>query len=115
MSQLERKRGKFLTAWLILMVIAAVGAAFLVYALTYGTRNPIPWLVPGQIAISAMQIVCVVALFKWKKWGFYGFCGVAVISMIMNLGLGDIFGAAQNFIPICFLWAALASKWSYFE
>jgi hypothetical protein len=33
----------------------------------------------------------------------------------MNLGLGDIFGAAQNFIPICFLWAALASKWSYFE
>ena len=97
------------------MVIAAVGGTFLVYAFTYGTRNPIPWLVPGQIVLSAMQIVCVVALFKWKKWGFYGFCGVVAISIIMNLSLGDIFGAARNFIPLSILWAALASKWSYFE
>jgi hypothetical protein len=34
------------------------------------------------------NVVCAIALFRWKIWGFWGFLGVAALALIVNVALG---------------------------
>jgi hypothetical protein len=43
--------------------------------------------VPSLILLLILNLVCVLALFKWKKWGFWGFCAVNVIGLFVDIGL----------------------------
>ena len=44
-----------------------------------------PWLIIAMIIFSILDIVCAVALFKWKKWGFYLYILSAIVAGISNL------------------------------
>lgn len=34
------------------------------------------------------NIVCIIALFRWKKWGFWGLVCTSVFYFIVNLAIG---------------------------
>jgi hypothetical protein len=52
--------------------------------------------------MSVFNLVCSIALFKWKKWGFWGFCGSTAVAFVLNQsmgmgiesGIGGLFGIA---------------------
>ena len=69
----QKKRHGCLTAWLVLMLVAN-SEAVLIYTLgSAGVRQNYPnapdWAFPVLEVIGIANVVCVVALFKWKKWG----------------------------------------------
>ena len=46
------------------------------------------WVFPFMIAAGVSNVLCAVALFRWKKWGFWGFVATTVLALAMNLYLG---------------------------
>ena len=88
----NKSRHGCLTAWLIFMMIAN-SMSVLIYVLGgQAIKQAIPnspgWLFPSLIVLSAFNLVCAIALFKWKKWGFWGFLGSSVAAFIINLSIG---------------------------
>lgn len=105
----QKKRHGCLTAYLIFMLIANAGVS-LVY-LSQGSTieqnaNLPSWAVPTLALFGIFNLVCAIALFKWKKWGFYGFVGSALIVTVINYicGLGVQLG---GFIGIAILYGVL--------
>ena len=88
----QKKRHGCLTAVLILMLIANSATA-LMYL--FGS-NVILQAVPGipswsLIALgifAAINLVCTIAIFKWKKWGFWGFIITSIAALFVNLSIG---------------------------
>jgi hypothetical protein len=39
-------------------------------------------------AAGLVNVLCAVALLRWKKWGFWGFVASAVAIFIVNLSIG---------------------------
>jgi len=50
--------------------------------------NAPSWLFPVLAVLGIFNLVCAIALFKWKKWGFWGFCASAVAALIINISTG---------------------------
>ena len=52
------------------------------------------WAFPLLVVGGFFNIVCAIALFRWKKWGFWGFVGSASIICVVNLSIGLGIGSA---------------------
>jgi hypothetical protein len=92
MTDQTKQRHGCLTAWLVLMI---VGNSFmaLMYLLKGGAvQQQFPdapgWFSPVMSLVGVINLVCAVALFKWKKWGFFGFAGTSAITFVLNLVAG---------------------------
>jgi hypothetical protein len=93
-----KSRHGCLTAWLVVMIVANSGSA-LVYILgSDAIRRTLPnapgWAFPVLIVFSLFNLVCSIALFRWKRWGFWGFCGSSVVALVVNLSVGLGIGSA---------------------
>ena len=93
-----KSRHGCLTASLVLMIVANSGSA-LVYILGGDAiRRTLPnapgWAFPVLIVFSLFNLVCAIALFRWKRWGFWGFCGSTVVGLVVNLSIGIPIGSA---------------------
>jgi len=51
------------------------------------------WL-PLVIVLCGFNVVCAVALFRWRKWGFFGLAGSALVQAIAT---GASFGTMHFF------------------
>ena len=81
-----------LTATLVFMFIAN-SAVTLLYTIgsdqvKRGLPDDAEWAIPVLAIMGVFNLVCAVALWKWKKWGFYGFAASAFIALIINLSIG---------------------------
>ncbi len=67
-----------------------------------------PWLFPITFFIIILNIIFVLALWKWKKWGFWGLVGTSLFSFIINV-LTDIsvFQASLGFVGLAILYVLL--------
>ena len=110
MSPEEKKRGTFLTVWLILILIANVAIALFYAALSFTSDIYTLFAI-----ISFFNVSFTVALFRWDKWGFYGFCGSTVVTFIINLILGAGLTSVLGFVSIFILYIAMKPKWEYFK
>ena len=94
----EKKRHGCLTAWLILMLIADSGSALMYLLGGNAIKTAYPdapgWTFPVLIVFSLFNLVCTIAIFKWKKWGFWGFCVSSIVALAINLTIG--LGIAQS-------------------
>ncbi len=94
----QKKRHGCLTAWLILMLVANAGCAVMYLLGGEAIKAAYPdapgWTFPVLIVFSLFNLVCAIALFKWKKWGFWGFCFSSAIALAVNLSIG--LGIAQS-------------------
>lgn len=86
-----RKRHGCLTAWLVLMLISNL-VAVLANAGSASVRQYYPnapgWAFPALIIVGILNIVFVIALFRWKKWGFWGCAATTVVAFVVNLLVG---------------------------
>jgi len=91
-----KNRHGCLTAWLILMIVANSLSLLMYLVMAAGEgeamREAFPdmpvWAIPALIVLSAFNVACAIALFRWKKWGFWGFCATSAIGLPINLYLG---------------------------
>ena len=105
MTQNKQRHG-CLTTWLILMIIANTLAAVIYLFASAPIQKQLPgspeWLFPVMALFSVINLICAVALLKWKKWGFLGFCASSIAVLLFNLSaglgtgtsLGGLLGAA---------------------
>src|ERR1043166_5618639 len=88
----RKERHGCLTTYLVLMIVANSAMALL-YLLGTGTikqRMPrIPdWAFPALAVLGIVNVICAVALFRWKMWGFWGVGISAAIAFFVNLTIG---------------------------
>jgi hypothetical protein len=57
-------------------------------AIQQNLPNMPDWGFPVLIAGGVFNLVCAIALFKWKKWGFWGFSLSACVVLFVNLAIG---------------------------
>ncbi len=111
MSENKQRHG-CLTAYLILLIVAN-SATSLIYllgskAITQNTSSMPEWAIPVLITFGVFNLICAIALFKWKKWGFWGCCISAVIMAGINLSLGlEIKSVIGGFVGIAILYGVL--------
>jgi len=110
--QESKQRNGWLTAFLILMIVANTGT-ILVYLFSGDSiRAASPgmpaWATPVLIAIALFNLACAVALFKWKRWGFWGLCASGAVTFLVNLMIGVGFmTAAIGLIGVAVLYGVL--------
>jgi len=109
-----------LTAYLLFMLVASVAAIiiYLACVIRPGFLAPIVdqvksgaglpnWAYPVFALMGALELICTVALYKWKRWGFWGFCGVAVLIFVVYAALYKISSAFSGLIGVLVLLAVL--------
>lgn len=83
----QKHRHGCLAAYLVLMIVINSVVALTYLLLSKDMHIP-RWAFPVLILAVAFNVVCAIALFKWKKWGFWGFTASAVTIFLVNLSLG---------------------------
>jgi hypothetical protein len=87
-----KQRHGCLTTWLVLMIIAnsltAVMYLFASDAIRKNLPNAPVWVFPILAVGGIFNVVCAIALFRWKKWGFFGFVATTILAFIFNLMIG---------------------------
>src|SRR6266516_1099007 len=101
-----KKRHGCLTTYLVLAIIANFATALLYLlgreAIKRSSPQHIPdWAFPVLIAVCLFNLVCAIALFRWKKWGFQGLVVSAAVALGVNvaIGLGPL-GASRGTIAV---------------
>lgn len=120
MVETEKKRGAWLTIWLILMLIANLYSALLYLILNKTLMSVYPhaplvaWYIYGLLTLA--NFVFVIFLFMWKRWAFFACCGTTLIAFILNLVIGlGIFSAIFGLVGIVILYLSMKSRWDLFE
>ena len=94
----EKKRHGCVTAYLIFLLIFNSGIALLYLTSSNELKSDYPnwpeWVIDMWIPESIFNLVCTVALLKWKKWGFWGFTGSSCYGFIISLYIGASMVAA---------------------
>ncbi|MEM8828568.1 MAG: hypothetical protein AAGE96_04325 [Cyanobacteria bacterium P01_G01_bin.19] len=109
---IKKRRHGCLTAWLIFMILANSVSALIYLLQAEAIRELSPnlpgWSFPVLIGISMFNLVCAIALFRWKKWGFWGFLSSSIAAFILNLSLGLGIGTSlSGLIGILILYGLL--------
>jgi len=93
----DKQRHGCLTAYLIFMIIANSASSLMYIFGSAAISEALPdmpgWSFPVLIFFGLFNVVCAVALFKFKKWGFWGFCVTAGIVGCVNIMIGIGFGS----------------------
>lgn len=88
----HKKRHGCLTAVLVLMIVVNSATAVMYLFGSSVIKQNLPgmpswaFVVMGIFAI--FNLVCAIALFKWKKWGFWGFIVSSIVALFVNLSVG---------------------------
>jgi hypothetical protein len=112
MVKIKKKRHVSLTAYLILMIVANAGAVLIYIVISDAILNFIasmPTWGPMVLVIAGLfNIICAVALFRWKKWGFWGFCASASIVPVLKVITGiSAVSAVGGFLGLPILFGVL--------
>ncbi|MBI5556497.1 MAG: hypothetical protein HY885_02560 [Deltaproteobacteria bacterium] len=94
----NKKRHGCLTVYLAVIVIANL-ATLLIYGLSSETVKELMPNLPGWVNIASMvfsltNLICAIALFKWRKWGFWGLLIPTIIMTGVNFSIGIDTGTA---------------------
>ena len=98
--------------YLVLVIIANSATALLYLfgaeAIKRSTPNIPDWAFPVLIVLVLFNLVCAVALFRWKKWGFWGLVASAVVVLGVNLAIGlGVSSAIVGLLGVLLLYGVL--------
>lgn len=107
-----KQRHGCLTAYLIFSMIANAATALILLTASTAIRQQAPnmpeWALPVLMVGGIFNLVCTIALFKWKKWGFWGFTCSAVVVFCVNLSIGtNPVNAVVGLLGIAILYGVL--------
>ena len=106
-----KKRHGCLTAYLVLMIIAnsALALIYLASMVSEDVRSNLPdgpkWLFPVSLVTASFNLICSIALLRWKEWGFWGYCVSAAVSFVINLEVFGQRGFGQSILGLGGLFA----------
>jgi len=87
-----KKRGFWLTAFLVLMLLANPFTAYIYFTNPESVIDAYPGASVGLIyflgLMCAVNVILAIGIFNWKKWGVYGFYAIAGTAFIINLYIG---------------------------
>jgi hypothetical protein len=125
------QRGVLLTLWLTLMLAANIMTGFMYFLLTYAELtfsptnvslaaeitavlfNTIPlWAAVLVSIFDIVNVVGVIALFKWRKLGFYALFMTTVAALVVNVWLGVGIYSILGLSGIIILYFLLRQKWA---
>jgi hypothetical protein len=70
-------------------MIIANSAVSLLYLFASRSLPHMPsWSLPLLAAGGLFNVICAVALFRWKRWGFWGFVGSAIFAAVIYILIG---------------------------
>jgi len=82
----KKQRGGWLTAWLVLMMIHGIFAAFLVlYLREQKDGVSAVWVLLVLFALAVAHIVAALAIWEWKRWGLIVYAAAVIVSMVVGL------------------------------
>jgi RNA polymerase subunit RPABC4/transcription elongation factor Spt4 len=119
-----RKRSGCLSTWLILMIIVNSISSLINLIGNDFVRRSFPmapgWMIIALGGAGIFNVVCAVALMKWKKWGFWGLLVSCVLVLIINLTIGLGLQSLGGILGIVILFILLTngkenSAWSRME
>lgn len=108
-SRETKTRGGCLTLWLVFWLIGAI---------TYQLQWAYPEWAP--VALSVIQVIFCIAIWKWKKWGVLGFIAAMLIWPVIGLFSSDfILETSTRFLyqlsGAFTLGLLVKPKWHFFE
>ena len=83
----QKQRHGCLTAYLVFIIVGNSATA-LIYLLGSENIHMPKWAFPVMIVAGIFNLVCAIALFRWKKWGFWGAVASGVVVFFINLSIG---------------------------
>ncbi len=115
-----KKRGFWLSAFLILMFIANLFTVYIYFSNPGMIVQAYPKMTltilyfMGSVAI--VNIILVAGIWTWNKWGIYGFYAVAAIVFCINVYIGlSIVGSLAGLVGTVIIFFTTKSKWEYFS
>jgi hypothetical protein len=102
----QKQRHGCLTAYLVFMVIAN-SLVTLMYLLRSIRIQILEWPFSVLIVAGIFNVVCAVALLRWKNWGFWGFAASAVVIFFVNSIRHGIGVALLGFLGLPILYGVL--------
>jgi hypothetical protein len=108
----QKSRHGCLTAWLVFMIIAnSATALFYLLIDSESIKQAYPnapnWALPLLVIVGLVNLVCSIALFRWKKWGFWGFCLSSIVAFITNIIIGIGAASIMGLVGIALLYGVL--------
>jgi len=114
---IKKQRSGWLTAWLVLMMIHGIFAAFLVLYLREQQSGTSPvWVLLVLFAMAAAHVIAALAIWEWKRWGLILYVAVTVVSMVVGLILtGTQLWVFHEVIPLVILGYLVKDQMKAFE
>ena len=98
----QKQRHGCLTAVLVLMIIANSATAFMYLFGGSTIKQNLPGIPSWALVVlgifAVFNLVCAIALFRWKKWGFWGFIASSIVALFVNLSIG--LGISQSLLGL---------------
>ncbi|MEA3336166.1 MAG: hypothetical protein U9R25_09680 [Chloroflexota bacterium] len=118
-QEIEKERGGWLSAILILIAIQGVFSSILMFSLRKNPGEPAaPWLWAAIVLLALADIVAVLGMWNWKKWGLY----LYAVSIIAGIAIGLVVYRTQLIVFHDIVLPAILAyiltrgdKWDYFE
>lgn len=83
---LEMSEGKQRHGCLATLLVVIIIANIIALVMYFSGRAEAPeWAVTVRAMGAIANIVCSIALFRWKKWGFVGLIVTAIVAFVVNL------------------------------
>ena len=118
---LPRKRPYFLRVMLILWMFFSAASACNYYSslrgrgIAYTPLHHPAWAILPVSILALVDLVCVIALWKWKRWGMYGLIASGAVMFIITLiGLGVV-DAVFSVSGIIIIGLLVRTVWSQFD
>jgi hypothetical protein len=93
--QEPKSRHGCVTAWLVLIIVANVVGALLLFVAQQQLGDSVSvhlaWFLPTIVFLSLANVVCAVAVLNWKTWGVIGICLIHAAA----IGIGVVLGTAS--------------------
>lgn len=87
----QKQRHGCLTAFLIFMIVANSLGVLRDLFMNSGVMSNIQqltWTSTLGIVCGVFNVICAIALFRWKKWGFWGLMASSIFGMFLTVSTG---------------------------
>lgn len=116
----QKKRGFWLTAFLILMFIANPLTAFMYFSAPDLIVSTQPKATVGIVyALGVMSVInfaIAVGIWSWKKYAVYGMYASVAIAFVINIYLGiGIVGALFGLLGGLLIFLTTRNRWQWFS
>jgi hypothetical protein len=119
-SKETKKRGFWLTAFLILMFVANPFTAFTYFSNPELIIQSYPSISIGLLyfmgVLALLNVVFAIAIWTWKKVGVYGIYGSMALAFCINLYIGvGIVGSLTGLLGLVLIYFTTKKRWQLFS